>query len=377
MKKTIASLTVILVISLLLWGVETSFAKVTGRCDGCHTMHNSQDGADLNVLPAGILLLKDGCVGCHSHLTETQTYTLGTSTVPVVNSGVNPESSHLAAGNFYWVAQGNDAMGHNVYGISGQDSQITPDEGAPGNTQTDGECQTGGCHGTLATAEVSAAVLAEYDGFRTGCEGCHLNVRHHAEDGSESKKYVNTADQGWYRFLAGHGGQGVLNIGVEGIEDNDWQLTLSDIDHNEYLGVPVDKTGTTTLENGSMTAFCCGCHGNFHVQNTTAATTSGSQSPWIRHPSDFVIPSLTGEYASMSATYSTLSPVARPGGFTWVSSDASNGNVLAGDMVMCLSCHRAHGSPYNDLLRWDYSTMDAGGGGADVGCFYCHTTKND
>jgi len=43
---------------------------------------------------------------------------------------------------------------------------------------------------------------------------------------------------------------------------------------------------------------------------------------------------------------------------------------------MCLSCHVAHGSPYADMLRWDYGTMVAGGGGSG-GCFTCHTQKKN
>lgn len=46
-------------------------------------------------------------------------------------------------------------------------------------------------------------------------------------------------------------------------------------------------------------------------------------------------------------------------------------------MVFCLSCHRAHGSPYPDMLRFDYSEMQAGGGGATgTGCFKCHSAKD-
>jgi hypothetical protein len=44
---------------------------------------------------------------------------------------------------------------------------------------------------------------------------------------------------------------------------------------------------------------------------------------------------------------------------------------------MCLSCHGAHATDYPDILRWNYDTMNAGGGGLDVGCFTCHTQKND
>ena len=57
-----------------------------------------------------------------------------------------------------------------------------------------------------------------------------------------------------------------------------------------------------------------------------------------------------------------------------------NSTVLqaAGDaIVTCISCHRAHGTPYADLLRWDYSNnCNAGSDNADCGCFQCHTTKD-
>ena len=378
MKKTILTLTVMLMISLLLLGEKTSYAAVKGVCGNCHTMHNSEAGLPEDPDGTNDYLLVDSCVGCHSS-GSSPTYTLGTSTiVPVVNfTGGGEPPNILAGGNFYWVADlgGNDdAKGHNVLGISGPDVITLAGLGAPGNLQTADDCQSGGCHGTLAVINTSL-----FDkGLRAGCQGCHLNVRHHANDGTGSK-YVDNADQGWYRFLAGHAGDTVLNYGVKGIEDEDWQATVTDADHNEYLGVPVDKTGVTTLSNGSMSAFCCGCHGNFHVQNETAATGSGSQSPWIRHPSDFIIPS-TGEYAGMSVDYSSRSPVARPTGFAGWATDTPSSAVAPGtDLVMCLSCHRPHGSANDDLLRWDYSMMVAGGGGGldNQGCFYCHVTKDD
>jgi predicted CXXCH cytochrome family protein len=42
--------------------------------------------------------------------------------------------------------------------------------------------------------------------------------------------------------------------------------------------------------------------------------------------------------------------------------------------VSCLSCHRAHGTPYSDILRWDYDTQTAGGG-ATYGCLGCHNNQ--
>jgi len=116
-----------------------------------------------------------------------------------------------------------------------------------------------------------------------------------------------------------------------------------------------------------MTAYCCGCHGNFHIQDDSGL--------WIRHPSDAFLPGGTTEYAFYT-TYSTEAPVARESLAGGVS-----GTVVpdgATDMVMCLSCHRAHGSPYPDMLRWDYDRQIAGGGGDDgTGCFTCHTAKDD
>lgn len=180
--------------------------------------------------------------------------------------------------------------------------------------------------------------------------------------------------------MAGHDGGAVQNFGVKGIEDSDWQNPAGDNAHNEYLGVPTDKhvpTFKLDTSGGSMSAFCCGCHGNFHNQNVNATTGAGSQSPWIRHPSDFVIPN-TGEYASMNTSYNLDTPVARSLTKILTFGGTSSNTVTAGsDMVMCLSCHRPHGSEYEDLLRWEYAEMIAGGGSNTTGCFVCHTTKDD
>ena len=190
---------------------------------------------------------------------------------------------------------------------------------------------------------------------------------------------VNSADQGWYRFLSGHmSGDG---DGVEGFEDGMWEKGQPDLpqgqagNHNEYLGFVGDHVNFAGFYNlgHTTTAYCCGCHGNFHIENPTDRF--GTLRDWQRHPSDAVIPN-ESEYAATggdSNLYDPLSPVARP------TVDATpSGTVTPGaDMVMCLSCHRPHGSPYDDLLRWDYASMEAGDGSDDKGCFYCHTTKND
>jgi predicted CXXCH cytochrome family protein len=332
-------------------------------------MHNSQDGQLVDDTGPNSALLTDACVGCHSSDTSTTYYDLDGCNVPVVlYTGGSGPTSYLAGGNFYWVKEGlgnDDTKGHNAFFGEGDDYLAE----APGSVVS---CGTDACHQNLSNPARVGAGHPEVNG-RYGCEGCHLKVRHHANDHTNGVSGLVGESGGWYRFLSGHSSG--LGMGVEGYENGLWEaghpnLAVGNADnHNEYAGmVGADHTknaGFVQLGN-IMTAFCCGCHGDFHIQEDEG---------WVRHPSDAVIPD-TGEYADTggaSHDYDPLSPVASP-----TVDGIPDGTVSPGtDMVMCLSCHRPHGSPYPDLLRWDYAAQQAGGGGDDKGCFYCHTTKND
>jgi hypothetical protein len=356
MKRKKISWSLAIVISLLIGGGGIGYAKVTGMCGNCHTMHNSQGGTHMIINTeidgtSGVYpyLTRGSCVGCHTGTND------GSNPAPYVYNtvGVDYASETLAGGNFKWVVT-DDAKGHNVKGIPG----MTKDDAlsvAPGDLGLAEGCSSTTCHESLYnTTEVA-----------TGCEGCHLDPKHHAPQQAAGTPAVEA--NGYFRFLSGHeNGDG---SGVEGIEDSDWQFTKGADDHNEYLG----KAGSNTfggfsvagIAGNTMTAYCTGCHGNFHTQVDT-------NSNWIRHPSDAVLPS-SGEYTAYS-TYDPNVPVAR------AALTAVSNTVGSTDMVMCLSCHRAHGSPYNDMLRWNYDGMVAGngsGGGNDgTGCFKCHSEKD-
>jgi hypothetical protein len=156
--------------------------------------------------------------------------------------------------------------------------------------------------------------------------------------------------------------------GILGREDTNWQQSASASDHNEYEG-DTTQTATTTI------SYLCGhCHGVFHDQLVSGPS-------WVRHPTDTDVISQGGEYASYNDAvggnaYSIEDPVA------YLAADgipgAPRSTVTTGkSIVMCLSCHRAHASPNDDILRWSYSTMEAGGSSATgTGCFRCHTTKD-
>lgn len=348
-----------------------AWGAVTGDCVNCHTMHNSQDGTaiefndEINEDP-NASLLKSDCVGCHSNPTGSETIVmLGDSRVPIVyNPGggvVYPSdgstSGTLAGGNFYWATSEGDAYGHNVYGISEPDAALSRAPGGIGATGDSTGCNY--CHNSMAIAP-------------GGCTSCHLPAHHKAGSGD-----VAGEDQGWYRFLGGAMlpaiGLEDGNSGVSGVESPDWEQTVSATNHNVYKGTARNYDGAFTTQDESIGSFCAGCHGNFHHGEPPSSGMS-YEGAWIRHPSDVIIPD-EREYADYT-TYDPLAPVAK----TSLDGTVTDVVVPGEDVVTCISCHRPHGSPYPDMLRWDYAN-DCNTGNPDTesepcGCYSCHTTKD-
>lgn len=391
--KTVRRIALSILTALVLLSLSSAFAlaAVTGDCVNCHTMHNSQDGNTVvdtsdNKSVAQMNLLTSDCLGCHSNTNGNQTIlnigTGNTSRVPIVFTSSAPtyppdgtSSSVLAGGNFYWVAKEGDQFGHNVYGLKGglneKDGTLNV---APGGFS----CGTGDCHATLATPT-------------SGCRGCHFPA-HHADDGDPNDA-VDSGD-GWYRFLSGvtmlvdRGSvqsyrEELLAVpAVSGIEDPDWEQKPNE-HHNVYKGTSTayqiaagqgGKIGA--VADNSIGAYCSGCHSNFHHKHGDPNGGMGVSGAWIRHPSDVVIPD-EREYA-FATTYDPLAPVA----LTSLASGSiySTEVDVGSDVVTCISCHRPHGSPYPDMLRWDYMNDCNSGVAATAdnpcGCFSCHTGKD-
>lgn len=345
-------------------------AKITGPCSNCHTMHNSQKGQPVIILGPGETdtspkptLLKASCIGCHSK-TDGITWKDSITGAPIVFNTTEPSYNSvkgLAAGNFYYI-QTEDNKGHNILPGNPDDKLTT----APGGTNSG--CGTNSCHDNLYS------INSDY-GYRQGCSKCHMMndnspQGYHHKNNPSSQRLVNSPDDGWYRFLSGH--KTGSNHGVTGLEDENWQYNPTSTVHNEYLGYSGSKTssgGFNALGN-TITAYCTGCHGNFHIQQRTSNV-------WVRHPSDTIIPN-SGEFSKAFnasggiGTYDPLVPVARPSLDGWT--EPSSNVILGTDLAMCLSCHRAHASPYFKMLRWDYKAWPASGG--TNGCYLCHTSKN-
>jgi len=365
---------------LLLTGVAPSpcLGKVPEdmKCSVCHTMHNSQGGEamayeysggsfDPTDTPQKNLLVTD-CIGCHTS-TNPSVWKDSVTGAPIVHNTSPPtygattgdgKNAGLAAGNFYWVTQG-DEKGHNIFTADGTLTEA-PGRFAVGCSGTD-------CHATLTSVEAPC----QHCRILSPCGNCHMvtgdssnpsNTKWHHQD--DSGTVIDSVDEGWYRFLAGHNwGDG---YGAAGIEDPDWEHSPSSTVHNEYLGYEDSKKnydgGYAQTPANTVSAFCMGCHNEFHHQDESAA----GASPWLKHPSDAALPN-SGEYTGYT-TYNPLAPVARPA-LSSVSSTVTPGT----DLVFCLSCHRAHASPYYKMLRWDITSSSLAT--ALQGCGVCHTAK--
>ena len=346
---------------LILGMAGTGLAMHDGgvaHCDACHTMHNSSGNVAIDnsfggpavQFKTGAHLLKgndasSACLNCHS----------GSSGPKVLSVTGTTDFSTAPAGDFAWLRIQTIDGGHNViaadFGL-GMDSR-------PGMATAPGPKTTG------------------YPGNALYCSSCHdPHGRYRFTDantfsttgapimGSGSSTNVPTATQavGSYRILAGNGYLPKSAPGAEAFF-NDPPVALS-------------PSGTSTTNNwmrrqpygSGMSEWCANCHNAIHNAGGASA---------LRHPA--------GNGAKLAGTYSTnYNAYKHTGDLTgsqttsWtplvpfetgdiLSTRTTNlipmrdttdlghfgGPVTGDENIMCLTCHRAHASGFNSMMRWD------------------------
>jgi hypothetical protein len=341
-------------------------ARVSGYCSNCHTMHNSQNGAPMSNNYDGTttpnqMLLRGDCLGCHAQR-PGDTSNIINNVPQVLHKGTD-----LAGGNYAYITGGksrgtgtdSSTAGHNVVDLGVLDGSLSSppgDQHGTGITNNNLTCAGQyGCHGDRTITDKTKA----------------MRGAHHTDDSVLKFGTINVAGQGGttglsYRFLNG----------VKGGEDADWEATVSSTSHNEYFGdTTMSSSSATSPAGNTISGLCAECHGYFHG---TTSSEANDQSPWRRHPTDTTLPGTGSEYASYT-TYSLTAPVARTSAWTgWTGGGSPSGAVSpdgnADDIVMCLSCHRAHASPSFKMTRWDIKNASLST--ALSGCNVCHTSKN-
>lgn len=346
-------------LAFLLGAPSLALAKVSGPCVDCHTMHNSQGGSPMAFSLGGaadpsanLALLNTDCVGCHQGTNSggAVPYVLDTGATP--NYGATGTTGNtLAGGNFYWVSTGQNRSGHNVAVLAGQDPEHgnLPPGGATALLSQLRCAGVYGCHGSPTETDQTIALFGS----------------HHRNDMSGWQDGTTIATS--YRFIDG----------LQGLEDSDYEYQPTATAHNKYYGF--DRTGEGDV-SGTMSSHCARCHNDFHNGTGNISDGSFSNSVWLRHPTDFDMSraSSSVEYDTYNGgvgsnnPYSVISPLATADSTTTLNTTIYSQADDA--IVMCLSCHRAHGSPYDALMRWDYKKWPGVGG--YNGCAVCHTTKN-
>ena len=327
-------------------------SAVRGHCSSCHTMHHSQDGGALSQWgedgPYHALLTTD-CAGCHMGTNNGGDipFVISASEPSYQATGTEPGANTLAGGNFFWVAAtGIDSRGHNVEGLTAPDNALLSPPGfdgsraaVDGSIPADGSWPEGrqvGCAGTY------------------GCHGTHsqdnpvaaVNGGHHQGRGGAITSPGPEPAAG-YRML----------VGIAGYEDPQWELNVDSSAHNQYKGAD------GTRDDSTISSLCIRCHGEFHNQGSSS---------WIRHPVDYDMANTAADsevrgYGGDTHQYQPAVPVAS---FN-VSRPLSQVSMQGGEaIVTCLSCHRAHGSPYDKMMRFNYADS------LGDGCIVCHTSKD-
>jgi predicted CXXCH cytochrome family protein len=331
-------------------------------------MHYSQNDSILAEWDEGgpyQALLRSDCVGCHSG-TNTGTADWDTPYVNMFsgaptynNTGTENDADTLAGGSFYWVNQvasgsiGGDAAGHNVAGICNADQTLVLPPGFDGGrAAADGSIPGGGTW--PSGQQVTCAGVY-------GCHGTHAEIvqtlaihgAHHRDLGGARTSPDNDPAAG-YRFL----------VGIEGYEDPEWEFQPDQGNHNQYKGLDSPETTNTS----TISSLCARCHGAYHDGGGQV----GTGSPWFRHPTDYDMGNAdAAEYGNYGGSGVNAYVPAVPVASETITSVKTSVTFANDTIVTCVSCHRAHGSPYYKAMRWNYAGSATGGL-----CSECHSSKD-
>lgn len=332
---------VIVCFALFFISPQSPSARVKGKCKDCHSMHAGEPSP---------VLAKGGCIGCHGQKPE------GDQNIIVIGKARIPQVLHhmpdgdLAGGNFYNVADGYMPIygnGHNVAGISSHEpSYRSRPPGFIGSVVIPGGI---GPSKWPYTKQLTCA----------GTWGCHGNRNiedpfksmagaHHEDDAVIDGTTVGKS----YRFL----------YGIVGREHKDWNYNATVEDHNGYKGDPQH------VEMNTISYLCGECHSFFHPNRNLGGAYS---KVWDQHLSDADFSNVIGGYEGSEFqafnVYNPDLPMAykNPTGKEQV--------VDINSILMCLTCHKAHATTYNRIMRFDYKSVIAQG--YKSGCSICHTGK--
>lgn len=294
------------------------------HCDGCHTMHNSQDGqlVDPDSPNGNAWLLVDAspsdtCLGCHAHGLGAVFH--DTATTPAPEKG---------GGNFIFLTEDNLDDGHNGH------LSMTGGDPAGHNLVAPG-------HGLAADSTHTVSPGGSFPASQMGCTSCHDP---HGETS--------------FRLLYGAG---------RAVQDGLATFTAAAPDADGLsIFFGTESNSNHTAYKGGMSEWCGNCHGDFHdeagglLEHPSGSTLGGTIA------TNYGLYNGTAQYGTGNPATSYLAAVPFEDAANTTSSTAG---PSAGSIVMCLTCHRAHASSAMDAGRWDFQVTFLSEDGDESGSY--------
>ncbi|MGO8989662.1 MAG: cytochrome C [bacterium] len=361
-------------------------------CEGCHTMHNSLGGKAMTTAfpqyTAGPFLLQgatpsEACLNCHAETPAGSSYHVLDNTFAAGSNLTNVPGNYTPGGDFGWVkitysaaSHGNpspgDRHGHNViapaFGLLQDATQTT----APGGTYPSASLACSSCHDPHGRyrRDASGNVGTPTGGTHTvslpiWASGSYYDGK--AVSDNEPKAY---AAVGVYRIL---GGNGYNSAG--GVTPFSADPPAAKV-NSTYDYTAGDQAQVVRVAYGSgMSEWCANCHSSM-LQNGYTSGMAG-----LSHPagnSAKLGTTIAGNYNSYIATGNmggsqttsgdtlapfelgstdyagTLAPLAINTVWPGAQGGSYPGPEAAGTSsgVACISCHRAHASSFDSILRF-------------------------
>ena len=321
----IAALAAILTFGLA--GTATAFhGGGVAHCDGCHSMHNSPENPVSGTPNSTLLKGTDAsstCLNCHA----------GNGSYHILSTNAGNWSP---GGDFFWLTQS--------YTNSNWSGSVTSDPDNMG-------------HNVVATdfsltvdATNTAAPGGTYPSSLLGCASCH-NPHGQVLGGTPGGQDPISVS-GSYGTIPP---AGTIAGNYRLLGDNSyWPITAAaPIAVTSGFG----ETDTSHVAYGQgMSEWCASCHTQYVNDNnkhrsgnldTLGASIAANYNAYVA----------TGDFTggAGATAYTALVPFERQetDKAVLLAAVTSTQGPDAGENVMCLTCHRAHASAFNNITRWD------------------------
>jgi hypothetical protein len=302
------------------------------HCNGCHTMHNSQDGilVDPDAVDGNDFLLNDAtpsdvCLNCHA-----------TGLGAVFSADVMNPAPHKGSGNFIFLLEDNLDDGHGGGDTLNDGSWANPIPGDAAGHNLDAPG-----HGLASDMTLTSAPGGDFGGSNLGCSSCH------DPHGNADFRMLHGAGEvqaGIYNFANAAPVASGLSV-FFGSESNG--------SHSAYVS--------------GMSEWCANCHGDIH--NTSYPTN-------LEHPTGVALgPVIATAYNAYNGTADQTGGLQATAYLAAVpfedaaAATNSTAGPTSGSKVMCLTCHRAHASSAPDAGRWDFSVTGLEEDGHESGSY--------